>query len=838
MADFSPEELDFLVDNLELLPAHERAEVQSMIEALGQRNAQTDAQNHFLSFMNTVEPSLLMGPQHKIIGNAFERICDGTLKRVIINIAPRHSKSTLASYLFPAWFLGRFPTKKIIMASHTGDLAVDFGRKVRNLVASPIYRSVFPDVALAPDSKAAGRWNTNLGGEYFALGVGAAMAGRGSDLCVNLASIVISKRGNIKAVDVVVGDYLWGRLGWGMVRHVIHSEHTNTIVINNKLRVSRKHPIWTANRGWVNAENLNTKDKLCTTSVCDKICIIYNKIEGTYHEKLHKGIQHMGDDAPTLQQPEGSKLHWVRRAWNKSVFAVGQIRCVLSRYGSGSDPTAHTGSGEQRRGLHTSQLQMGVVGSATEQSTGYGLYNRLWQNTKSGTVGSRDWIKSHTNKTSNFCNGATAGGGVKGRTNELEPTPCYSEGVVRRFYRKACILSGSFKKYRNACWGNLERAGQKVKDCLWLSMGIRSVVIEEHAPREFVNFHVEGDNTFICDTYLTHNCVIDDAHSEQEARSGNPTIFDSAYEWYQSGPRQRLQPGGAIVVLMTRWNKRDLSGRLIENMIRSPDGDEWEVIELPAIMPSGLPLWPEFWSLEELLRTKASMDSRYWQAQYMQAPTSEEGALVKREWWRPWTFKEPPDCEYIIGSLDAAAETNNRADHTSITVWGVFYREDEASGERAANIILLESIRERMEFPDLKDTAYSMYKEWDMDCLIVEKKSNGVALYQEMRRAGVPVSEVTPSRGSIMAPNDKTARLNSVADIIRAGLVWYPENERWAIDLIDEIAGFPSFGSDDRVDTTIMALARFRAGGFIKLPSDRGFDEEEQKFRSRQRKYY
>jgi predicted phage terminase large subunit-like protein len=509
IGDLSPDELDFLVDNLDKLQPHERADVQSMIEALSQRQAQGKAQLKFLDFMRTVEPSMLQGPQHRIIGELFEGIANGTEKRIIINIAPRHSKSTMSSYLFPAWFMGRFPHKKVIMASHTGDLAVDFGRKVRNLIASPVYGSVFPNVSLSADSKAAGRWHTNVGGEYFALGVGAAMAGRGGDLV-----------------------------------------------------------------------------------------------------------------------------------------------------------------------------------------------------------------------------------------------------------------------------------------------------------------------------------VIDDPHSEQEAKSGNPEIFDTAFEWYQSGPRQRLQPGGAIVVLMTRWNKRDLTGRLIEQMMRNPDGDQWKVVELPAIMPSGEPLWPDFWPKEELLKVKATIDNQYWQAQYMQNPISEEGAIIKRDWWRAWTKGEPPDCEYIIGSIDAAAETNNRNDHTSITVWGVFYRDDEATGERMAHIILLESIRKRMEFPELKDLAFEQYKKWDMDCLIVEKKSNGVALYQEMRMSGVPVQEFTPTR----ATGDKTARLNAVADIVRKGLVWYPEGQQWAEDLIDEVAGFPNYGSDDRVDTTSMALARFRLGGFITLPNDRDYDDGE--FYQKTRKYY
>lgn len=505
----SPEELDWAVNHLHLLPPHERAEITKMIEALDQRTAQLGAQTNFLDFMRTVEPHLLQGPQHRIIGDAFERIVNGTLKRVIINIAPRHSKSTVSSYLFPAWFIGKFPQKKVIMASHTGDLAVDFGRKVRNLIASPIYGTIFPSVSLAADSKAAGRWNTNAGGEYYALGVGAAMAGRGGDIV-----------------------------------------------------------------------------------------------------------------------------------------------------------------------------------------------------------------------------------------------------------------------------------------------------------------------------------IIDDPHSEQEAKSGNPEIFDSAYEWYQSGPRQRLQPGGAIVVLMTRWNKRDLTGRLIEQMQKGLGGDEWEVIELPAILPSGEPLWPDFWPVEELLAVKNTIDPRYWQAQYMQNPIAEEGAIIRREWWRPWTKGDPPDCYYILGSVDAAAETGNRNDYTSLTIWGVFDREDEATGEKTANIILLESIRKRMEFPELKDLVWSEYRKWNMDSLIVEKKSAGVQLYQEMRRAGVPVQEFTPTR----ATGDKTARLNAVADIVRSGLVWYPAGLPWAEELIDEVAGFPAYGTDDRVDTTSQALSRFRMGGFIRLPNDREYDDGE--FVPKRRKYY
>jgi predicted phage terminase large subunit-like protein len=178
-------------------------------------------------------------------------------------------------------------------------------------------------------------------------------------------------------------------------------------------------------------------------------------------------------------------------------------------------------------------------------------------------------------------------------------------------------------------------------------------------------------------------------------------------------------------------------------------------------------------------------------------------------------------------SLDAAAEKHNRADYTALTTWGVFYNEED----KAYNIILLNSIKRRMEFHELKELAMAEYADWEPDSFIVEKKSSGVALYQEMRRMGLPVSEYTPHRGS----GDKLARLNSVSDIVASGLCWVPQT-RWAEELVEEIAGFPFMSNDDLVDSTVMALMRFRQGGFIRLPTDE--PEEQRYFKRRSSGYY
>jgi predicted phage terminase large subunit-like protein len=465
---------------------------------------ESDGKEHFLDFIQHVYPGYKIGPHHRKLAQIFEDIAAGKKKRVIVNIAPRHGKSELISYLAPAWFLGKYPQKKIIMSSHTADLAVNFGRRVRNLVGSESYRDIFPQIELQADSKSASRWGTNFNGEYFAIGVGGALAGRGADLF-----------------------------------------------------------------------------------------------------------------------------------------------------------------------------------------------------------------------------------------------------------------------------------------------------------------------------------IIDDPHSEQEAKQGRSDVFLPAWEWFQSGPIQRLMPGGAIIVVMTRWSKLDLTGQIVNHMVKNDDAEDWEVVEFPAILESGVPLWPEFWTIEELLHKKASLDIRYWNAQYLQNPVSEEGALIKREWWQIWDKENPPECEFIIMSLDAAQETNNRADYNALTTWGVFYNEEVNN----YNIILLNSIKQRLEFPELKKLVLEEYKEWEPDAFMVEKKSNGAALYQEMRRMGIPVGEFTPGKGQ-----DKISRVNAVSDLFASGVVWAPDR-RWAKEVIEECNDFPSGVNDDLVDSTTLALMRFRQGGFIRLPSDE--PEDIQYFKSsKNRGYY
>ena len=443
-----------------------------------------DAQKNFLSFVKFMWPDFVEGTHHRIIAEKFDRIADGTLKRLIVNMPPRHTKSEFASFMLPAFIMGRNPMTKIIQTSHTAELSQRFGRKTKQLIDSSDYKKIFPETALQADSKAAGRWDTSAGGEYFAAGVGGAITGRGADLL-----------------------------------------------------------------------------------------------------------------------------------------------------------------------------------------------------------------------------------------------------------------------------------------------------------------------------------IIDDPHSEQDALS--ETAMENAYEWYTSGPRQRLQPGGAIVLVMTRWSTIDLTGNLMKAQVE-PKADQWEVVEFPAIMDSGLPTWPEYWKLNELESVKASLAITKWNAQWMQRPTSEEGAILKREWWKTWEHKEKPNLHYIIQSYDTAYSKKETADYSAITTWGVFSPDDARPA-----LILLDARRGRWEFTELKETALKEYNYWEPEMVLVEAKASGMPLSDELRRAGIPVTNYTPTRG-----NDKHTRVNSIAPMFESGMVFYPEGRTFAEEVIEECAAFPYGENDDYVDTVTQALMRFRQSGLIQLRMD------------------
>lgn len=316
-----------------------------------------------------------------------------------------------------------------------------------------------------------------------------------------------------------------------------------------------------------------------------------------------------------------------------------------------------------------------------------------------------------------------------------------------------------------------------------------------------------------------HLLIADDLVSEQAVLANPDTAFSTAWEYMQVGPLQRLMPGGRIIMIGTRWGKKDPIGRALAWAENNPTSLPWHEVRFPAIMPSGKSLWPEQWPVDQLLAKKGGMQPQFWSAQYMQEPTSEEGAIVKREWWRMWESETPPPCEFVIQVWDTAHDTKSNNDYSACVTFGVWFNEEKHRHE----VIMLDAIKNRWEFPQLKAKALEHYELWEPECLLIEKKAAGAPLIQEMRQMDMIVEEYSPSRGRGGVANDKRARVNSIAPLFFDGVVWAPET-RWAYEVINECAEFPNGEHDDFVDCVTMALTRYRQGGFVSLTTDRKED--------------
>lgn len=826
----TPLELEALKKALPNMSAQEKLQVLELLERYEKKKIGEQARNSLLSFVKLVHPTYKIGPHHKILAHRLEKAAKGEVTRLATSLAPRFGKSLLLSLYFPAWFMGNYPDQKLIISSHTTELAVDFGRKVRNLIDTDQYKEVFPGVTLSADSKSAGRWNTNANGEFYA--------------CIRPCTRISTTKGIKKAKAIKIGDVLLNAGTPNTVLQVYNSSH-DTIYNIAGLCCSARHPIWTLNRGWVFAEDILSKDILRTESFLAKMrALLWRAYGALEHPDVPSLVQHQ----VSLRKSEQREISLVRKAWNLCLRALANIREFFTGYGGTTYTAAFSGQNRQQWAIQSGKLSLGDTIRTVEQSQNKRCYRRTDTSAKCSHVRSdrSSTCISDEGRCGSFVSGQKT-------AEELE---AYSapedfgwgiDSIIRILTR--CSRSANRTGRRFGVEKYLESCGETTQKLCGLLLGVRfagkSTVKREQA--SFVNFLTDGDHTFFANGILTHNCgvgsaiagrgadllIIDDPFSEQDVLAGNYDVFDKVYEWYAYGARTRLMPNGRVVILHTRWSKSDLIGRILLEGAKNPEADQWDYIEFPAIMNEGAEneksLWPEQWSLESLRRTRASMPSFQWQAQYQQSPISQMGALIKKDWWKIWKDADPPPCEYIIMTLDAAQETNKRADFSALTTWGIFYREDEDSGTQIANIILLNAINKRVEFPQLKELVLKEYKLWKPDSFIIEKKSNGAPLAQEMRRMGLPIQEYTPVRGNAVTPNTKFVRVNAIADIFRSGFVWAPEY-KWAEEVIEQCNEFPSGRHDDLVDGTVMALMRFRSGGFITLPSDDAFEDDDPKF--------
>lgn len=336
---------------------------------------------------------------------------------------------------------------------------------------------------------------------------------------------------------------------------------------------------------------------------------------------------------------------------------------------------------------------------------------------------------------------------------------------------------------------------------------------------------------------------IDDPHSEQDIIGRKTTSKDRwefKWDWF-NGIRQRLQPRGNIVIVATRWHALDITGRCLRE--KEQGIEDWQLISIPAIEEdeegNESSYWPEWKQIEELQKLREVLPKWQWHAQYMQHPVGKGVSTIRTEWWRNWDHRYPdghpragdlipPSCTFKIQVWDTSYGKNSLSDYSACTTWGVFTERvvDPITGaNRDENrLILIDAVRGRWEFPELKDNCRQQIHLHKPDVCLVEAKVTGISLIQEMARSGIYLKPVNPDRGPVQ--HDLRTRLSEVADIFRKGMVFAPLDELWAKEVVDETAQVPFGENDDFAATVWMAVRRFRQAGFIRLPDDPNVDED------------
>jgi predicted phage terminase large subunit-like protein len=286
-----------------------------------------------------------------------------------------------------------------------------------------------------------------------------------------------------------------------------------------------------------------------------------------------------------------------------------------------------------------------------------------------------------------------------------------------------------------------------------------------------------------------HLLIIDDpikGREEAESAASRRRLK----EWYTSVARTRMMPGGAIVVIQTRWHEDDLAGWLL----REHTHEGWEVLSLPAINEQGEALWPEAYPVHELEVVKASIGSREWAALYQQQPAPMEGALVQLDWFK--RYMTAPAAKRIIQSWDTAMKAGELNDPSSGQTWA----------QTETGYALLDNVTRRMEYPDLKRAIIAAAERWAPAAVLIEDKASGQSVIQDLRATtSLPIIPVEPE-------GDKVVRLMAVSALIESGRVMLPQSAAWLTDFESEVASFPYGKHDDQVDAMTQALRYFTTG--------------------------
>ena len=825
------------------------------------------AQESFLSFVQFWYPNYELAEFQVDLINTLDALEKDTLlndegevvDNLLITMPPRFAKSTFATVMFPSYYMARDPARFVMSCSYNSTLATDFGRQVRTIVEDPRMAQVFPNLGLSKESRAADVWRTTDHGAYFAVGIGGTTSGRPAN-CFASGTMVLTPAGERPIETLRPGDLVMasdpeaGTLEPRAIRATQSRMATTrryTLSTGRRVVSTPDHPVWCE----------QAQSFLPIQGIADGNLHLREVRHDIHGEAVAETPLLLPRVLPNRRARRGflrRLLGDLRAAAVRAGQAWPRSQVLLARL--------HRDRPDAARGSHLPRVQHDLRGQAALEEApvlhrmrGQGALSRrdrsehdplrrVWAALSQAerqvallldrlqerlALPRHDWalepaLPARGGQPS-LCPGLEAG---QRRDPQARPLPLHllrdqgaepgrashrhAQGQQRAGEPDLHVPQLPYHPAQDA-WGGPARI-LRVED---------AGVVQVH------DIDVEGLHNFVAEGVLVHNCLIVDDPIKSRDDAESATQRNKTWNYYASALSTRLQPTTSgqkpkQIIVLTRWHVDDIASRLqrsadwregrwkhvnYQAIIKRPVGKLISRSHLPrsdprfvadlSTLPKGqryfreeeeVSLWPERFPIDDLQRRRR-LNPREFASLYQQEPYIEGGNLLKTEWWQHYPVDLKPErFVSLIIAADTAFKKSEQSDYSVALIAGV---------DRTGDIYIVDVIRGRYEFPDLKTRMIQLNAQWrgkGLRGIYVEDKASGQSLIQELKRqsglAVIPYKTV----------NDKVARANAVLPLIEGGRVYLPEEAPWLDAFIEEATQFPGGAHDDQVDALTMAL--------------------------------
>jgi predicted phage terminase large subunit-like protein len=755
----------------------------------------------------------------------------GDIKRLMLCMPPRHGKSELVSRYFPAWHIGLYPDRRIILTSYEAPFAASWGRKARDVLLESGW--LF-GVNVKEDNAAASHWDIKgYTGGMDTAGVGGPITGKGANclsgetkIITNLGALPIAllinnyKLGGIYNRLRVLGyDHIERKPVWQRIlasrtirdRQVLEITTTN----GHKIRATPEHCFYVYKQGYKTACDLRTGDRLISVSFQKQqdLCPLRE-----LQERQRDSLQVL---LPQTAQSCGSaEMHVLRDTLRAPLIRVskeseaGSERLLLlSQMLTGTscrkEYPVMSDMWEAEVGSHWSEIlltNMQKGGQTPETNEGMSrVRNKIYSEISQDYLLLEE-LREHSAFTEDDWERQLS---LQER-NELRQMVRRDAALDSR-ERQLCMCDmqserdSTYPSYRRECEGQLPRESSYIvpyppHDASQIYYDtVSSISIISDSPVIVYDIQVEGCNNFFAENVLVHNCLIIDDPIKNSEEADSQIYRKKIWDWFQTTAYTRLEPGGAIILIMTRWHPDDLAGRLLRQMENG--GEHWDVVSLPAIAEEndllgrapGSALWPARFDEKALAKKKKTLSQRWWSAMYQQRPVPREGGLFCKDWFEVVT--DYPNDAIHVRYWDLAATKNG--DYTA----GVLVAEKDG-------------IYYVVDVQRLRATPAGVGKRIQKTAECDRERSN-VAIYMEQEPGASGINTIDHYARDVLqgfsfkgdkSSGSKATRADPVSSAAELGNIKLVQGN-WITAFLDEADVFPHGQYDDQIDALSGAIA-------------------------------